>query len=136
MTKPGSFLFPQVEDCVHSVGSAKFVTKIDLLKGYYQVPLTPRAQEVSSFITLSGLYSYNVMSFGLRNAPPTFQSLMNRVVSGLDGCAVYLDDVVVYSQTWEEQLCGLHALFTHLVEANLTINLAKCEFVKATVTVK
>lgn len=59
---------------------------------------------------------------------------MNRVVSGLDGCAVYLDDVVVYSQTWEEQLCGLRALFTRLVEANLTINLAKCEFVKATVT--
>lgn len=48
-----------MEDCVDSVGSAKFVTKIDLLKGYYQVPLTPRAQEVSAFITPSGLYSYN-----------------------------------------------------------------------------
>lgn len=134
VTKPDSFPLPRMEDCVDSVGSAKFVTKIDLLKGYYQVPLTPRAQEVSAFITPSGLYSYNVMSFGLRNAPATFQRLMNCVVSGLEGCAVYLDDVVVYSQTWEEQRCRLRALFDRLVDAKLTINLAKCEFVKATVT--
>ncbi|KAI2643088.1 Retrovirus-related Pol polyprotein from transposon 17.6 [Labeo rohita] len=123
-----------MEDCVDSVGSAKFVTKIDLLKGYYQVPLTPRAQEVSAFITPSGLYSYNVMSFGLRNAPATFQRLMNRVVTGLEGCAVYLDDVVVYSQTWDEHLRRLRALFVRLAKAKLTINLVKCEFVKATVT--
>ncbi|KAG1933868.1 gag-pol fusion protein [Pimephales promelas] len=97
ITKPDSFPLPRVEDCVDRVGSARFVSKFDLLKGYYQVPLTSRAQEVSAFITPSGLYSYSVMSFGLRNAPATFQRLMNRIVSGLQGCAVYLDDVVVYS---------------------------------------
>ncbi|KAL0150446.1 hypothetical protein M9458_054263 [Cirrhinus mrigala] len=134
VTKPDLFPLPRVEDCVDSVGSAKFVTKIDLLKGYYQVPLTPRAQEVSAFITPSGLYSYNVMSFGLRNAPATFQRLMNRVVAGLEGCAMYLDDVVVYSQTWDEHLRRLRALFVRFAKAKLTINLAKCEFVKATVT--
>ncbi len=81
------------------VGAAKFVSKLDLLKGYWQVPLTPRAQEITSFITPSGLYSYSVMSFGLRNAPATFQRLMNKVVFGLEGCAVYLDDVSVFSDT-------------------------------------
>ncbi len=59
-------------------------------------------REISAFIVPSGLFSYKVMSFGLRNAPATFQRLMNRVISGLRGCAVYLDDVVVYSQTWDE----------------------------------
>lgn len=133
VTKSDSFPLPRIEDCIDSVGSAEFVTKIDLLQGYYQVPLTSRAQEVCAFTTSSGLYSYKRMSFGLRNAPATFQRLMNLVISGLEGCAVYLDDVVVYSQTWEEHLCQLRALFIRLEAAKLTINLAKCEFARATV---
>lgn len=133
VTKPDSFPLPRMEDCVDQVGAARFVSKLDLLKGYYQVPLTPRAQEISSFITPSGLYSYNRMSFGLRNAPSTFQRLMNRVVAGLEGCAVYLDDVVSYADTWEQHLSRIRALFEKLVAANLTVNLAKCEFAQATV---
>lgn len=50
---------------------------------------------MAAFITPSGLYSYKVMPFGLRNAPATFQRLVNHVVAGLAGCAVYLDDLVV-----------------------------------------
>ena len=110
VTKPDSFPLPRMEDCVDAVGSARFVSKFDLLKGYWQVPLTPRAQEISAFITPSGLYSYKVMSFGLRNAPATFQRLMNGVVAGLEGVAVYLDDVVVYSDTWEQHIDRIHAM--------------------------
>ena len=106
------------------VGSACYVSKFDLLKGYWQVPLSKRAREIASFITPSGLFSYTVMSFGLRNAPATFQRLMNMVVSGLDGCAVYLDDVVIYSDTWDEHLVRIRKLFNCLRDANLTVNLA------------
>ena len=74
------------------------------------------------------------MSFGLQNAPATFKRLMNMVVSGLEGCAVYLDDIVIYSNMWEEHLVRINKLFGRLADARLTINLAKCEFVKATVT--
>ena len=56
------------------------------------------------------------------------------LLSGLQGCAVYLDDVVMYSNTWEEHLDGVKALFDRLVWANLTVNLPKCDFAKATVT--
>jgi hypothetical protein len=59
------------------------------------------------------------MSFGLRNAPATFQRLMNRVVSGLVGCTVYLDDVVVYADTWEEHLARNQALFDCLAAGHL-----------------
>ena len=134
VTKPDSFPLPRIEDCVDQVSAARFVSKFDLLKGYWQVPLTDRAKEVSSFITSEGLFSYNVMSFGLRNAPVTFQRLMNTVVAGLDGCAVYLDDVVVHSNTWGAHLEVIRALFRRLFEACLTVNLAKCEFARATVT--
>lgn len=116
------------------VGNAKYVSTFDLLKGYWQVPLTKRAQEVAAFVTPSGLYSYKVMPFGLRNAPATFQRLMNRVVNGLAGCAVYLDDLVVYSDSWSTHLQRVRALFDRLAEAKLTVNLAKCEFAHATVT--
>lgn len=133
ITKPDAFPLPRMEDCVDQVGTASFVSKLDLLKGYWQVPLTPRAQEITLFITPSGLYSYSVMSFGLRNAPATFQRLMNKVVFGLEGCAVYLDDVIVFSDTWEQHLVHLRALLTRLAEACLTVNLAKCEFAKGTV---
>ena len=134
ITKPDVYPLPRMEDCVDQVGAAKYVSKFDLLKGYWQVPLSKRAQEVCSFITPSGLYAYTVMPFGLRNAPATFQRLMNRVVSGLCGCAVYLDDVVIYSDTWEEHLVRMTALLDRLAWARLTINLAKCEFARATVT--
>lgn len=134
VTKPDSFPLPRLDDCVDKVGSAKFVSKFDLLKGYWQVPLSKRAQEIFAFITSSGLYSYTVLPFGLRNAPATFQRLMNCVVADLEGCAVYLDDVVIYSDTWDEHLQRTHALFNRLLWAQLTVNLAKCEFAKGTVT--
>lgn len=106
------------------MGAAKYVSKFDLLKGYWQVPLSKRAQDIAAFITPSGLYSYTVILFGLRNAPATFQRLMNRVVAGLKGCAVYLDDVVIYSETWAEHVDQIGALFERLAWANLTINIA------------
>lgn len=134
VTKSDSFPLPRMEDCVDLVGSAKFVSKFDLLKGYWQVPLSERAREIASFITPSGLYSYSVMPFGLKNAPATFQRLMNRVVAGLEGCSVYLDDLVVFSDSWDSHLRRIRSLFERLADARLTVNLAKCEFARATVT--
>ena len=134
VTKPDCYPLPRVEDCVDNVGSANFVSKLDLLKGYWQVPLTPRAKEVSAFVTPDAFLQYTVMPFGVRNAPATFQRLINTVLCGVTGCEAYLDDVVVYSSTWEEHIEKLHAVFDRLQAANLTLNLAKCEFGQATVT--
>ncbi len=74
------------------------------------------------------------MPFGVRNAPATFQRLVNRVLSGLIGCEAYLDDIVLYSSSWSEHLAQIKELFERLAKANLTVNLAKCEFGKTTVT--
>lgn len=134
VTKADSYPLPRMEDCIDLVGSAKFVSKVDLLKGYWQVPLTAQAHEISAFVTPFGLFEYTVMSFGLCNAPATFQRLMNLVVAGLEGCAVYLDDLVMFSDTWNDHVHRIGALFGHLAEACLTVNLAKCEFARATVT--
>lgn len=134
VTKPDCYPLPRVEDCVDNVGGAKYVTKLDLLKGYWQVPLTPRAREISAFVTPDTFLQYTVMPFGMRNAPATFQRLMNKVLMGLSGCAAYLDDIVVYSSSWPEHVLQLSAVFGRLRDANLTLNLAKCDFGQATVT--
>ncbi len=133
ITKPDCHPLPRMEDCVDRVGSAAFVTKLDLLKGYWQVPLTPRAREISAFVTPDAFLQYTVMPFGVRNAPATFQRLVNRVLWGVQGCEAYLDDIVVHSATWDEHINQLKQVFQRLAEANLTVNLAKCDFAKATV---
>ena len=132
-TKTDSYPLPRLDDCIDQIGHSKFVSKVDLLKGYWQVPLTPRAKLLSTFTTSQGLFSYNVLPFGLKNAPPTFQRMMNQVVSGLSNTAVYIDDVVVHSDTWIDHIKHLKALLDRLNKANLTINLAKSSFGKATV---
>lgn len=62
---PDSYLLPRVEDCIDSVGTAKSVTKLDLLKGYWRVPLTDHASEVSAFVTSDSFMQYPVMAFGM-----------------------------------------------------------------------
>uniref|UniRef100_A0A8C1PH44 Gypsy retrotransposon integrase-like protein 1 n=1 Tax=Cyprinus carpio TaxID=7962 RepID=A0A8C1PH44_CYPCA len=107
VTKADSFPLPRMEDCVDRVGNAKFVTKLDLLKGYWQVPLTPRASEISAFVTPDNFLQYSVLAFGMQNAPATFQRLMYNVLAGVKNCEVYLDDVVIHSHTWTEHLSTL-----------------------------
>ncbi|MGL5119019.1 MAG: reverse transcriptase family protein, partial [Plesiomonas shigelloides] len=104
LTKPDSFPLPRVDDCVDRVGNSRFVTKLDLLKGYWQVPLTEKASEITAFATPDAFLQYKVMPFGLRNAGATFQRLMSKILSNIPNCEIYLDDVVCYSDTWEEHL--------------------------------
>ncbi|XP_076028478.1 uncharacterized protein LOC143017575 [Oratosquilla oratoria] len=134
LTKADNFPLPRIDDLIDSIGKAKIVTKLDLMSGYYQMPLSEEAKRVSSFITPSGLYQYKVTSFGLRNAPAKFSRLTSNVIAGLEGVCVYIDDMCVYSQTWEEHLNSLRSLFERLRKARLTVNLMKTEFAHAKVT--
>ena len=79
-TKSDSFPIPRITDCIDQIGNAKFVSTFDMLKGYWQVPLTQRTREIFSFVTPSGLYQYKVMPFGMKNAPATFQRMVNKLV--------------------------------------------------------
>ena len=133
LTVPDCFPLPRIEDCIDRVGNAKFISKLDLLKGYWQVPLSERAKAVSAFITPEGLFECKVMPFGMRNAASTFQRLMWIVTRDLEGCVVYLDDIVIYSDTWSEHIRRLRALFIALEKAGLVVNLSKCDFGKAEV---
>ena len=104
-----------------------------MLKGYWQVPLTRRAREIPAFVTPSGLYQYKVMPFGMKNAPATFQRMVNKLVRNIDGSEGYIDDVVIFSDNWSDHIHQIKRFFQIMREAKLTINLMKSEFGKATV---
>ena len=104
VTKSDTFPIPRIDDCIDRIGCAKYVTKFDLLKGFWQVPLTDRAKEISAFVTADGLFQYKVAAFGMKNSPATFQRLINNVIAGLNGCEAYIDNIIIYSNTWEDHL--------------------------------
>ena len=99
VTKADSYPILRIGDCIDRIGHTNYISKFNLLKSYWQAPLTDQAREVSAFATPDGLYQYRVMPFGMKNAPATFQRMINGVIAGLDGCEAYIDDVVVYSDT-------------------------------------
>lgn len=121
VTIPDSFPLPRIDDCIDRIGSAAYVSKLDLLKGYWQVPLTSRASDISAFVTPDNFLQYTVMPFGMRNAPATFQRLVNTVFADVPNCTAYLDDVVIHSSTWSEHLASLKMAFQRLESASLTL---------------
>ncbi|XP_066962056.1 uncharacterized protein [Macrobrachium rosenbergii] len=129
-----AYPLPRIADIIDSVSNSKYLTQIDLLKGYYQIKLTDRAKEISAFITPFGLFEYKVLPFRMTNAPSTFQRMVHEVIRGLEGVYAYLDDIVIASNTWDEHLKTLKELFKRLLKANLFINLAKSSFGNAKVT--
>ncbi|CAF3259695.1 unnamed protein product [Rotaria socialis] len=88
------------------------------------------ARQKTAFVTHKGLFEFNVMPFGLTNAPATFQRLMDIVLAGLKWqcCLVYIDDVVIFSPTFEQHMTDLERVFQALQSANLTLKASKCQF--------
>jgi len=78
-----AYPLPRIQDTLDTLSMAKWFSTLDLASGYWQVELTPRAQEATAFCSRKGLFEWNVMPFGLCNAPATFQRLMDRVLAGL-----------------------------------------------------
>nr|XP_043871756.1 uncharacterized protein LOC122760682 [Solea senegalensis] len=126
-----AYPMPRIDDLLEKIGAAKYITTLDLCKGYWQVPLVRSCRPYTAFRTPAGLYQFTVMPFGLHGAPATFQRLMDKVLEGCDHCsAAYLDDVVIFSDNWEEHVCDLALVLGKIQKAGLTLNLPKCEWAK------
>ena len=104
VTKTDSFPVPTVDYCTDNIGYAKYVTNFDLLNGFWQIPLTNRAMEISAFATPDGLYQKKDTPFGMKNFPATFQGLNKMLITELDNCKAYNDNVIIYSVEWDQQL--------------------------------
>jgi len=126
------FPIPNMDEILGKLGKCQYFTTIDLAKGFHQIEMDPKSIPKTAFSTKHGHYEYTRMPFGLKNAPATFQRCMNFVLKDLINkhCLVYLDDVIVYSTSLNEHLDSLRKVFEKLQEANLKLQLDKCEFLK------
>ncbi|KAF4090058.1 hypothetical protein AMELA_G00047550 [Ameiurus melas] len=122
-----SYPLPRVDDLVERLGRARFISTLDLTKGYWQVALAADARPKTAFSTSTGQWQYRVLPFGLHGAPATFQRLMDIVLRPHRSFAVaYLDGVVIHSSTWSDHLFHLGEVLKGLRDAGLTANPKKC----------
>ena len=132
-----AYPIPRIEDSLHLLVGSRFFTKLDLKAGYWQVELKEEDKHKTAFhVGNLGFYECNRMPFGLCNAPATFQRLMERAMGDLNlrDCLIYLDDIIIFSDTFESHLSRLEAVFQRLHEYNLKLKASKCEFFRTQVT--
>ena len=123
-----AYPMPRIDDLIDRLGKAKFITTLDLTRGYWQVPMAKASRHLTAFTTPFGLFQFRVMPFGLQGAPATFQRLMDKVLQGLEEyAAAYIDDLVIHSTTWEEHLTEIQTVFQRLRSAGLTAKPQKCQ---------
>ena len=117
---------PQMDEMVTRITKAKYFTKLDLTKGYWQIPLRENCKQYTAFQTSLGLMEFNYLPFGLSTAAPTFQRAMNKVLGHLKFVASYFDDVLIFSETWNDHLKHIRETLETLRKANLTAKPSKC----------
>ncbi|GKT35895.1 Retrovirus-related Pol polyprotein from transposon 412 [Aduncisulcus paluster] len=127
VTKGMGQVLPVIDDLFQLLGGTKYYAVLDLTSGYWQIEVEESSKKFTSFVTQFGQYEFNRLPFGLKNAPPFFQECMNRVLTGLIGmvCCVYLDDIIVFSDTMMGLLVSLLAVLIRLEQFNLKVNLEK-----------
>ena len=121
---------PRIDDIVESMLRKSYFSIIDLKSGYWQIPLSERAKKLCSMITQLGTFTWHVLPFGLKQAPPLFQKMMNTILQDSIGkhVFVYLDDIVIFSNNFDEHLIHLRQILSLLKENNLKANISKCHF--------
>ncbi|KAI5343733.1 hypothetical protein L3X38_011609 [Prunus dulcis] len=125
-----SFPLPRIDQLVDATAGHELLSFMDAYSSYNQIFMHPPDSEHTAFITDKGLYCYNVMPFGLKNAGATYQRLVNKIFAGYIGniMEVYVDDMLVKSRTAEDHLQNLSIMFGILKDYRMRLNPKKCAF--------
>jgi hypothetical protein len=132
VTKKDAFPIPRVSDCLDAVSGSCYFSTLDITSAYHQIPVRKTDIPKTAFATKFGLYEYITMPFGLCNASPTFQRVMEIALSGLQWttCLIYQDDVIIPSRTFDEHITRLRLVFERIGQAGLKLRPEKCELLK------
>lgn len=135
VTIKDTYTLPVIGSTVDTMSGATFFSNGDLNRAFWQVGLAEADKEKYSFVVDGKIHEPNVMPFGSINAPSTFQRLVDRVLNGLTWkqCLVYLDDVLIFSSTFDQHICDIHETLSRFTFANLRLKPSKCNFAKAEV---
>ena len=132
VTVKDAYPLPRIDESLDQLAGAKWFSCLDLSAGYWQVEVDPDDRQKTAFITRRGLYEFNVMPFGLCNAPATFERLMELVLSGLHWqiCLIYLDDIIIFGKTFAEMIQNLDTVLARFAQAGLKLKSQKCQLFK------
>ncbi|KAL0200588.1 hypothetical protein M9458_003775, partial [Cirrhinus mrigala] len=127
-----AFPLPRIEEALEALGQAKYFSTLDLTSGYWQVEVAEQDKHKTAFSTPMGLFEANRMPFGLQNAPSTFQRLMTSCFGDLNftHLLIYLDDIIIFSKSFNEHLERLQLAFDRLREHGLKLKPSKCQLVR------
>ena len=136
ITRKDAFPLPRAQDCFDTVAGATLFSSMDITSAYNQIPIRKEDIPKTAFVTKYGLFEFTTMPFGLCNAPATFQRVMELALAGLQWkiCLVYLDDVLIFSKTFEEHIKRLSDVLDRIRMARLKLKPAKCHFLQTEVT--
>ena len=125
-----AYPIPRIQGLMTAFNGAKIFSSLDMVSGYWQIPMDENDIDKTSFITHCGTYSFNVAPFGLCTMPETYQRMIDKVIAGLKFhiCVAYLDDLVVYAKDFKSHIKNLDRVFSAIEQANLRMNPSKCYF--------
>jgi hypothetical protein len=128
ITIQDNFPLPNLEQALQMVGGRRYYSKLDLRSGYFQIPIKEEDKYKTAFITTHGLFEFNVLAQGLKNSPPSFQRIMsNLLLPCKKFSTVYLDDVLIYSDNFDQHLQHVNQVLAILNKHKFQLNPPKCE---------
>ena len=129
VTRKDAYSLPKIDDSLDALAGSMYLCTLDLVSGYWQVPLDQDAREKSAFVTQGELWKLKVLPFGLTSAPAAFERLMEKVLKGLQwqNLLLYLDDVFIFSKDFESHLERLCKVSQRFRSARLKLQPKKCQ---------
>lgn len=127
---PDEFPLPRQEDILQTLQGCQYLSTLDALAGFTQLTIKPSDREKLAFRSHRGLYQFKRMPFGFRNGPAVFQRIMQGVLAPYLWifALVYIDDIVIFSKTFEEHLSHIEQVLDAITDAKMTLSPSKCHF--------
>jgi putative transposase len=136
ITRKDVYPLPRIDDIIEQLSGSSWFTKFDLKNGYHQLPISEQDKMKTAFATQDGLFEFNRLPQGLLNSPPTFQRVVNETLGNLrwQMCLAYLDDIVIYSKTFDQHIKDVDMVCSTLGQADFKLNVDKCELFQREIT--
>ena len=131
VTQKSIFPLPPIKDILAMLGGSQWYSSLDIAQGFHRIPIKQEDRQKTAFIVPGhcggALYQYVMLPFGLANAPAAFQRMMAEILGGCPFATTYVDDILVFSTSWEAHLSHVEAVLNRIKQAGLVCKPEKCQ---------